>query len=57
MIYLNYYCTDVVFLVAMVFVTLSFTIRSLIIFNCSLLFKITLLLVEMSTCFNYEIHS
>ena len=39
MIYINYYCTDFMFLGAMVCVTYSSTILSLIIFNFPLVFK------------------
>ena len=47
MIYLNNYCTDFMFLVVMVCVTYSYTILSLIISNFFLVFKISLLFVEI----------
>ena len=46
MIYLNNYCTDVMFLVIKVCVTLSSTILSLKIFNFPFFFKISLLLLR-----------
>ena len=46
-IYLNNYCTDFMFLVVIVCVTYSYTILSLIIFNFSLVFKISLLFVAI----------
>ena len=47
MIYLNNYYTDFMFLVVMLYVTYSSTILSLIIFNFPLVFKISLLFVEI----------
>ena len=47
MIYFNNYCSDFMFLVAMVYVTYSSTIMSLIIFNFPLVFKISLLFVDI----------
>ena len=44
---LDNYCTDFMFLVVMVCVTYSSTILSLIIFNFHLVFKISILFVEM----------
>ena len=55
--YLNNYCTDVMFLVVTVYVIYSFTILSLINFKFPLVFKISLMFVEMSTGFNYEMYS
>ena len=47
MIYLKNYRTDFMFLVAIVCVTYSSTILPLMIFNFPLVFKISLLLVEI----------
>ena len=47
MIYLNNYCTDFMFLVAIVCVTYSSTILSLMIFNFPLVFKKSDLFVEI----------
>ena len=47
MIYLNNYCTDFMFLVAIVCETYSSTMLSLIIFNFPLVFKIALFFVEI----------
>ena len=47
MIYLNNCCTDFMFVVLRVCVTYSSTILSLIIINFTLVFKITVLFVEI----------
>ena len=47
MIYLNNDCTDFMFLVVMLCVTYSFTKFSLIVFNVSLAFKLSLVFVEI----------
>ena len=47
MIHIDNYCTDFLFLVVMVCVTYSSTILSLIIFNFHLVFKISILFVEI----------
>ena len=47
MIYLNYYCTDLMFQVVMVYVIYSLTVLSLIIFNSPLVFKISLLFASV----------
>ena len=47
MVYLNNCCTDFMFVVVIVCVTYSSTILSLIIFNFPLIFKISILFVEI----------
>ena len=47
MIYINNYCTDFIFLVAMVCLTYSSTMLFLIIFNFPLVFKISQQFVEI----------
>ena len=47
MMFLKNYCTDFMFLVVMLGGTYSSTILSLIIFNFSIVFKLSLLFVEI----------